>query len=178
VKSRYISAMPALIEIATGRIETLAVDAVVNAANGELLPGSGVDGALRAAAGPELTIATAALAPIKPGQAVITPGFAAPARFIIHTAAPIWFAGGGEAEKLSQLAQCYRSVIALAHEHALASLAFPCLGTGNFGWPRELACATALVASFEALERASTLERLIFCCFTPEDEALYRAALG
>lgn len=170
--------MPALIEIATGRIEALAVDAVVNAANTRLLPGSGVDGALRDAAGPELTRATAILAPIKPGETVLTPGFGARARFIIHTAAPIWFLDGEEAEKVSLLAQCYRGVIALAHEHALASLAFPCLGTGNFGWPRELACATALAASFEALEAAPGVEKLIFCCFTAEDEALYRAALS
>jgi O-acetyl-ADP-ribose deacetylase len=170
--------MPALIEIATGRIETLAVDAVVNAANGRLLPGSGVDGALRAAAGPELTRATEKLPPLKPGEAVLTPGFGAPARFIIHAAAPIWFLDGDEAEKVSLLAKCYRSAIALAHEHALASLAFPCLGTGNFGWPRELACATALAASFEALEAAPGVEKLIFCCFTAEDEALYHAALS
>jgi O-acetyl-ADP-ribose deacetylase len=169
--------MRARLEVITGRIEALAVDAVVNAANERLMPGSGVDGALRAAAGPELTRATAKLGPVATGAAVITPGFAARARHIIHTVAPIWFLPGEDAAKISLLAQCYRSVIALAQAHGLASLAFPCLGTGNFGWPRERARDTALAATRQALETAPALQRVVFCCYTDADARLYRAVL-
>lgn len=164
-------------EIIVGRIERLALDAVVNAANRELRPGTGVDGALRTAAGPLLTAFTQTLAPIGEGEAVITPGFDAPARHIIHTAAPIWFLPGEESEKIATLARCYQSCIVLAQQHNIASLAFPCLGAGNYGWPRELACSTALAACTDALANAPNLSRLVFCCFTEADAALYRAAL-
>jgi O-acetyl-ADP-ribose deacetylase len=165
------------LEAMVGRIETLAIDAVVNAANRQLLPGTGVDGALRHAAGPELTRLTQTMAPIRNGEAVLTPGFAAPARFIIHTAAPIWVLPGEDAEKIATLASCYRACIALADQHALSTIAFPCLGTGNFGWPREVACETAIDASRAALDAARTVEHVVFCCFTDADAALYRHAL-
>jgi O-acetyl-ADP-ribose deacetylase (regulator of RNase III) len=170
--------MPAPFEVMVARIETLDLDAVVNAANRELRPGSGVDGALRAAAGPELTRHTATLAPLETGGAVLTPGFALKARHIIHTAAPIWAAPGPEGEKVAGLARCYESAIALAGQHGLASLAFPCLGTGNFGWPRGFACAIAIAACERAIAAAPGLQRLVFCCFSEEDAALYRAGLG
>jgi O-acetyl-ADP-ribose deacetylase (regulator of RNase III) len=165
------------LEVMVGRIETLALDAVVNAANRELLPGTGVDGALRSAAGPALTQLTQTMAPIRDGQAVLTPGFAAPARYIIHTAAPIWWLEGEAAEKIATLASCYRESIALADRHALTSIAFPCLGTGNFGWPRDLACETAMAACRAALDAAASMERVVFCCFTEADATLYRATL-
>lgn len=170
--------MSAQLEVLVGRIETLAADAVVNAANTALRPGTGVDGALRAAAGPELTKLTATLPPLEDGAAVITPGFNAPARHIIHTAAPIWFEAGDEADKRATLAACYRACIELADAHGLESIAFPCLGTGNFGWPRDIACATALVATVEALETAPNIAHVIFCCFTEADAALYRMLLA
>lgn len=176
--ARKAFSMDARIHVFVGGIETLAVDAVVNAANAALRPGTGVDGALRAAAGPELTRLTATLPPLEEGGAVITPGFNAPARFIIHTAAPVWFEAGDEGDKRDTLAACYRACIALAHEHSLASIAFPCLGTGNFGWPRDVACATAIVACLEALAEAPAIEQLIFCCFTDADAEIYRAVFG
>src|SRR5512147_103361 len=101
-------------EVIVGRIETLALDAVVNAANQQLAPGSGVDGALRAAAGAELTEHTARLPGVSVGEAVITPGFKLPSRFIIHTAAPIWTEPGPEGEKVQGLARCYMSAIKMA----------------------------------------------------------------
>lgn len=165
--------MAARLELIVGRIETLALDAVVNAANRRLLPGTGVDGALRAAAGPELTRLTSTLPMLDVGAAIITPGFNAPARHIIHTAAPIWTAPGDEAEKIEALARCYASCLALAQQHALASLAFPCLGTGNFGWPRDIACETALEAC-----RTAPVTRVVFCCFSQADAAPYRARLS
>lgn len=165
-------------EVVVGRIETLAVDAVVNAANRLLLPGSGVDGALRAAAGPDLTRHTSKMQPLRDGEAAITPGFKLPARHIIHTAAPIWTAPGPEGEKVAGLAACYASSIRMAASRKLKSIAFPCLGTGNFGWPRGFACAIAIAACEEALKNAPTLQRVVFCCFTEDDAALYRAGLA
>jgi O-acetyl-ADP-ribose deacetylase len=165
-------------EVMVGRIETLALDAVVNAANKQLLPGSGVDGALRDAAGPDLTKHTARMPPIKEGEAVITPGFKAPARFIIHVAAPIWTAPGPEGEKVSGLARCYMSALKMAGSRNFATIGFPCLGTGNFGWPRGFACAIAIAACEQALLEAKTLHRIVFCCFSEEDAALYRTGLA
>ena len=165
-------------EVLVGRIETLKLDAVVNAANRQLLPGTGVDGALRAAAGAELTALTQTMAAIGDGEAAITPGFGAPARHIIHTAAPIWVLPGDESVKIEALGRCYRSCLSLAGAHGLASLAFPCLGTGNFGWPRVLACRIALEASADALAAATSVTRLVFCCFTEADAAVYRAEMA
>lgn len=170
--------MAAPFEIFVGRIETLAVDAVVNAANRQLAPGSGVDGAVRIAAGPELTLHTNSMRPLEQGEAAITPGYCAPAKHIIHTAAPIWSVPGDEAAKVAGLAQCYLSALKLAGEHRLASIAFPCLGTGNFGWPRGFACAIAVAACEQGLNDAPSLTQLVFCCYTEEDAALYRAALA
>src|SRR5262249_43014825 len=150
----------------------------VNAANTRLLPGSGVDGALRAAAGDELTLLTATIPPIEEGGAVITPGFKLPSRFIIHTAAPIWTAPGEKGAKIAGLARCYASSIEIAATQNFTSLAFPCLGTGNFGWPRDFACAIAIAACEEALGKAPGVSRLVFCCFTEADAAPYRAALA
>ncbi len=165
-------------EVLVARIETLALDAVVNAANRQLAPGAGVDGALRAAAGPELTRHTEGLPPLDVGAAIMTPGFNAPARHIIHTAAPIWTAPGEEGVKVAGLARCYSASLALAAQHDLTSIAFPCLGTGNFGWPRGFACAIAIAACEEALTEAPSIGRLVFCCFTEADADLYRAGLA
>ncbi len=165
-------------EIIVARIETLPLDAVVNAANRDLAPGSGVDGALRAAAGPALTQHTALMAPLDVGEAVLTPGFGLPARNIIHTAAPIWSVPGQEGAKVAGLARCYGASIALAEEHALASIAFPCLGTGNYGWPRGFACGIAIAACEEALEAAPNVKRVVFCCFTEADAELYRKGVA
>jgi O-acetyl-ADP-ribose deacetylase (regulator of RNase III) len=170
--------MPQPFEVMVGRIETMALDAVVNAANRQLLPGSGVDGALRDAAGPELTKHTSRMPPIAEGEAVITPGFKAPMRFIIHVAAPIWTTPGAEGEKVKNLARCYMSAIKMAASRKFATLAFPCLGTGVYGWPKDFACAIAIAACEEALAEAPSLKRVVFCCFTEEDAAIYRAGLG
>lgn len=165
-------------EIMVGRIETLALDAVVNAANRQLLPGTGVDGALRIAAGPRLTEATRRIPPILVGEAVITPGFDAPMKFIIHTAAPVWTEAGPEGPKVAGLAKCYMSSIKMAASRGFQSIAFPCLGTGNFGWPRGFACGIAVAACEQALEYAPKLKRVVFCCFTEDDAKIYRDGLG
>jgi O-acetyl-ADP-ribose deacetylase (regulator of RNase III) len=165
-------------EVIVGRIETLAVDAVVNAANRQLAPGSGVDGALRAAAGPELTKHPSRLPALDEGEAMITPGFKLPARFVIHVAAPMWAAPGPEGAKIDGLARCYMSAIKMAASRKFGSIAFPCLGTGVYGWPRGFACAIAIAACEQAHESARHLKRVVFCCFTEDDAAIYRAGLG
>lgn len=165
-------------EVIVGRIETLALDAVVNAANTKLAPGSGVDGALRAAAGPELTMHTSRLPSIKPGEAVITPGYALAAKHIIHTAAPVWAEDGKEGEHVAGLARCYMSSIKLAATHGLQSLAFPCLGTGVYRWPKGFACGVAIAACEQALSEAPSIGRIVFCCFTEADAAIYNKALA
>lgn len=170
--------MPAPFEILIARIETLDVDAIVNAANKELMPGTGVDGAIRAAAGAELTELTNTLAPLEDGEARLTPGFKLSARHIIHTAAPIWTAPGEKGAKVASLARCYQGALGAAGEAGLTSIAFPCLGTGNFGWPRDFACAIAVAACEEALGQAPSITRVVFCCFTEADATPYRAALA
>ncbi len=164
-------------EVLVGRIEELAVDAVVNAANRQLQPGSGVDGALRLAAGPGLTAHTENMAPIEVGEAVVTPGFSLKARMVIHTAAPIW-GQGEEGARVAGLAHCYMNAMKRAQENDVGSIAFPCLGTGNFGWPRGFACAIAIAACEQALVEALGVKRVVFCCFTEADAQIYRKALA
>ncbi|MBL8543672.1 MAG: macro domain-containing protein [Hyphomonadaceae bacterium] len=170
--------MAAALEVIVGPIEALAVDVVVNAANRDLKPGSGVDAALRAAAGSGLTQHTDTLPPIEDGQAVLTPGFNLPARAIIHTAAPRWNTPGEEGAKVAALARCYMASIALANEHGFSAIAFPCLGTGAYGWPRGFACAIAIAACEQALEKAPNIARIVFCCASEADAELYRAGLA
>ncbi len=143
-----------MIEVISGDITTLSVDAIVNAANERMLGGGGVDGAIHRAAGPELLEACRAVAEVRPGvrcptgDARITPGFRLPARFVIHTVGPVWRGGGhGEAELL---ASCYRNALALARAHTLGSIAFPAISCGAYGYPIAQAAAIAVreVAGF------------------------------
>jgi O-acetyl-ADP-ribose deacetylase (regulator of RNase III) len=166
----------ASLDVKIGRIETIAVDVVVNAANRALHPGGGVDGAIRAAAGSELNRLLAHAGGLEEGAALATPGFQLPAPWIIHTVAPIWRAPGPESEKIARLAQCYRSCIETAADLSLRTIAFPALGTGAFGWPKPLACTTALAAVQTALARFKGLRSVTFVCFTAADAAVYRAA--
>ena len=159
-------------------ITRLAVDAVVNAANESLLGGGGVDGAIHRAAGPALLTACRALPQTRPGvrcptgEARITPGFALPARFVIHTAGPVWHGGGRDEPAL--LAACYRNVLALAREHEVASIAFPAISAGVYGYPAEAAARIAV----EAVRSASWAPaEVIFCTFGAAMSRVYEAAL-
>lgn len=155
-------------------ITTLDTDAIVNAANESLAPGGGVCGAIHRAAGPELGWACAVMGRCPTGEARLTPGFLLPARFVIHAVGPVWQGGGaGEAELL---ASAYRSAMRLAAEHGLRTIAFPAISTGIYGYPLEPATGIAVNEVRASLRAGSTVERVIFACFSPEVERAYRQA--
>ena len=163
-----------MIEIIQGDITTLAVDAIVNAANSALAGGGGVDGAIHRAAGPELALASRRLAPCATGDAVITPGFRLRARYVIHTVGPVWRGGGNDEEAL--LRSCYQRSFALAlAQNDIVSIAFPAISTGIYGFPKARAAEIAIGAM---REHESQFERIVACVFDLETEALYRTALG
>ena len=155
-------------------ITTLEVDAIVNAANEQLAPGGGVCGAIHRAAGPELARACAAVAPCPTGQARLTPGFRLPARFVVHAVGPVW--RGGRSGEPELLAGAYHASLLLAHAHDLKSIAFPAISTGIFGYPLDPATDLAVetVQAFAASE--STVQEVVFACFSPEVLAAYRQA--
>jgi len=144
-------------------ITTLAVDAIVNAANTELAPGGGVCGAIHRAAGPELALACARVAPCPTGEARLTPGFRLPARFVIHAVGPVWH--GGSDHEPERLASAYRASLDLAREHALRSLAFPAISTGIYGYPLAAATAVAVKTVRSELTKSGTIVQVIFACF-------------
>jgi O-acetyl-ADP-ribose deacetylase len=158
-----------VIQIVLADITTLRVDAIVNAANSGLGGGGGVDGAIHRAAGPELARAATRLAPCEPGHAVITPGFALPARFVIHAVGPVWH--GGAHREPDTLRRTYDSAFALAREHGIRSIAFPAISTGAYGYPKAEAAAIAL----EAMRRhEGELERIVACVHDDESLRIYR----
>jgi O-acetyl-ADP-ribose deacetylase (regulator of RNase III) len=158
------------IRIVQGDITQLDVDAIVNAANSGLLGGGGVDGAIHRAAGPELLAACRPLGGCPTGEARITPGFKLPARWVIHTVGPVW--SGGRKGEPQLLRACYDKSLALAREKGLATIAFPGISTGVYGYPKEQAAEIALAAMQAALE---DFEQIIACCFSPADRDLYLA---
>ena len=192
-----------MIKVIQGDITTLAVDAIVNAANQVMLGGGGVDGAIHRAAGPELYEACLKGPEVSPGvrcptgEARITPGFKLPAKFVIHTVGPVYRDGQhGEPEKL---ANCYRNSLAIAAENGCKSIALPCISTGVYGYPIEEAAKIAVseAKEFLAAKNAKDAERdvacphapngravaprppmeVIFCCFSEQDAAVYERLL-
>ena len=168
--------MPDRIAIVQGDITTLDVDAIVNAANRTLLGGGGVDGAIHRAAGPELKRACAKLGGCATGEAKITEGFNLPARYVIHTVGPVWDGGIRGEEQL--LALCYRNSLGLALDHGLASIAYPAISTGAYGFPPDRAAEIAVTTVMEALRAAPALERVVFCCFGAASREHHEVALA
>jgi O-acetyl-ADP-ribose deacetylase (regulator of RNase III) len=156
-------------------ITTLAVDAIVNAANSSLLGGGGVDGAIHRAAGPELLRECRALGGCDTGDAKITRGYRLKARHVIHTVGPVW--GGGTRGEAELLASCYRRSLLLAVEHDLESIAFPSISTGVYGFPIERAAPLAVATVQDAVGGASRLREIIFCCFSEQDLSVYEQVL-
>jgi O-acetyl-ADP-ribose deacetylase (regulator of RNase III) len=144
-------------------ITTLAVDAIVNAANTSLAPGGGVCGAIHRAAGPKLATACAEAAPCPTGEARITPAFALPARFVIHAVGPVW--RGGQHGEEALLASAYRASLELARQAGARSVAFPAISTGIYGYPLDRATAVAVSTVRSELKAAGSIERVVFACF-------------
>lgn len=158
-------------------ITTLAVDAIVNAANSSLLGGGGVDGAIHRAAGPELLRACRLLDGCETGDAKITGGYDLPARFVIHAVGPVW-RGGNDGEP-GQLASCYRRSLELAADNGVESIAFPSISTGIYGYPVEPAAEVAVRTVRATLERRPAgVVDVTFCCFSAADLDVYRRVLA
>jgi len=169
---------PARLEAVQGDLTEMDVDAIVNAANEQLQAGGGVCGAIfRAAGHAELQRACDVVAPCPTGEARITPGFKLKARHVIHAVGPVWQGGSqGEPEKLGS---AYRSSLELARAEGLASIAFPAISTGIFGYPFELATDVAVGAAAEVLRQdAGSLRRVVFVVRDDRGKALYEQALG
>lgn len=170
------------VEVVVGDITVQRVDAIVNAANEQLAGGGGVDGAIQRAAGPELLVAARALAPCPPGDAVITAGYRLPAHYVIHAVGPVW-RGGHEGED-ELLASCYRRAFTLAREYDLASIAFPAISTGAFGFPLERAARLALIELKHERERDADPEwqggvrRVVLVLHEPGHARIYRELLA
>ena len=164
-----------MIRLVVGDITKLQVDAIVNAANSQLVPGGGVDGAIHKAAGVGLfSELKARYSILTPGEAIITDGYRLPAKYVIHTVAPRWIEGLDNQVEI--LADCYRNALRVAKEHGLKSIAFPSLGTGAFGIPKDIAMPTALNAISLQLQNSHSDIEVTICCYTQEDLEWFESA--
>jgi O-acetyl-ADP-ribose deacetylase (regulator of RNase III) len=161
-----------------GNIAWLDVDVIVNAANQSLTPGGGVCGAIHRAAGPELHVACERIGRTATGAAVITPGYLLKARHVIHAVGPVW--DGGTHGEPKELRSAYLSSLRLAAIHGLKTIAFPCISTGIYGYPPDLATDIAIgaVDDFERTQPNASISEVVFCCYMPADHQRYVRRLG
>lgn len=154
-----------------GDITTLAVDAIVNAANSSLLGGGGVDGAIHRAAGPKLLSECRSLNGCETGNAKITRGYELRAKYVIHTVGPVWKDGTRGEPQL--LASCYRRSLEIAADHKISSIAFPSISTGVYNYPFADAAQIAIATVRDFTTEQTSLSEIIFCCFSKSDYKVY-----
>lgn len=165
-----------MIEVIQGDITEMKVDAIVNAANESLLGGGGVDGAIHRAAGPGLLDECRRLNGCRTGDAKITGGHNLPARHVIHTVGPVW--NGGNRGETDLLASCYRRSLEIAVENGVKTIAFPCISTGVYRFPKEKACRIAVDTVRSFLDQHDAIERVTFVCFGNDNYEFYQRVLN
>ncbi len=162
------------IQILKADITTLEVDAIVNAANARLAGGGGVDGAIHAAAGPELALEAVKYAPLATGRALVTKAYKLPAKFVIHTVGPIW--KGGESGELIALAECYKNSLAMANAAGARSISFPAISTGVYSFPAYEAALIAIVTVYRESTKYPHMD-IYLTCFDDEMLETYKRAV-